>query len=228
MTEEGPRATTGRTLERILVVDDHKTFTDLVRMALDAEPDLTCVGAAHTVAQARSMVEQHPPDVVLMDVNLKAEDGLDLASEIMASHPELRVVVLTAHADRQVMSRAARAGACALLPKDGSLPELLESLRAARSGEFRVQPALLHDIVVEGRTSEPATTPAVQLTPREGRVLELLAQGVDVRTIARELTISVHTCRGYVKAVLAKLGAHSQLEAVAAARAQGLLHEDRA
>ena len=65
------------------------------------------------------------------------------------------------------------------------------------------------------------------LTPRERRVLELLAQGRDVRGIARELAISVHTCRGYVKALLSKLGAHSQLEAVAAARAQGLLDDLR-
>lgn len=211
----------------VLVVDDHQTFTDLVRMALDAEPDLECVGTAHTVAVARVLAARHRPDVVLMDVNLKSDDGLDLTAELLAARPELRVVVLTAHGDKRVMKRAAVAGACALLPKDGSLPELLASLRGARAGEFRVHPALLHALVVEDPDPGPLAGTGPSLTPRERRVLELLAQGRDVRGIARELAISVHTCRGYVKALLSKLGAHSQLEAVAAARAQGLLDDHR-
>ena len=110
---------------RVLVVDDHRTFTDLVVLALAAEPDLDCVGAAHDADSARAMVQQHAPDVILMDVNLGAQDGLDLTAELVAAHPGLRVVVLTAHGDAAVMRRAATAGACALLPKDGSLPELL-------------------------------------------------------------------------------------------------------
>jgi DNA-binding NarL/FixJ family response regulator len=227
MGGEVGRAVEERSRVRVLVVDDHQTFTDLVRMALDAEPDLECIGTAHTVAVARTMTDRHRPDVVLMDVNLKAEDGLELAAELVTARPELRVVVLTAHGDRHVMRRAATAGACALLPKDGSLPELLDSLRSARLGEFRVHPALLHDLVVASHEPEPVTVPGPALTPRERRVLELLSLGRDVRTIARDLNISVHTCRGYVKALLAKFGAHSQLEAVATARAQGLLDEQR-
>ncbi|WP_457205052.1 response regulator [Nocardioides sp. P5_C9_2] len=227
MTGGLTRAPHDRGPDTVLVVDDHRTFTDLVRMALDAEPDLECIGAAHDSARARALELQHRPDVVLMDVNLKAEDGLDLAREMLAARPELRVVVLTAHGDRQVMRRAATAGACALMPKDGSLPDLLQSVRAARPGKFFVHPALLHELVVEDHRSMPVVSPVPDLTPRERRVLDLLAQGRDVRAIAGDLEISVHTCRGYVKALLAKLGAHSQLEAVAVARTQGLIGDGR-
>ncbi len=163
--------------DKVLVVDDHKTFTDLVMMALDVQPDFECVGAAHTACAAQALADQHQPDVVLMDVNLKAENGLDLAAQLLAERPELRVVVLTAHGDRRVMRRAALVGACALLPKDGSLPELLEALRAARPGAFLVHPALLHDLVVEDRAPESGDRILPGLTPREQLVLRPARRG---------------------------------------------------
>jgi len=208
---------------RVLVVDDHKTFTDLVVMALAGEADLVCVGAAHHASAARTMTSELDPDVVLMDVNLKTDNGLDLTEELLAARPELRVVVLTAHSDVEVMRRAARIGACALLPKDGSLPELLDALRYSRPGGFRVHPTLLHALITEDAGGLKSSAPAPSLTAQEQRVLELLAEGRDVRGISRELDISVHTCRGYVKSLLSKLDAHSQLEAVVVARTHGLV-----
>ncbi|WP_052110121.1 response regulator transcription factor [Knoellia sinensis] len=204
------------------MVDDHRTFTDLVCLALGGEHDLVCAGSAHTSAEARRLVALEAPDVVLMDVDLGGENGLDLTEELTASHPGLLVVVLTANADASVMRRAAVVGACALLPKDGSLPDLLGGLRHATRGSFYVHPRLLRTLMAE---QDPArrTSPVPSLTARETHVLRLLAEGRHVSDIARELGISVHTCRGYVKALLAKLGAHSQLEAVVAAGAFGLL-----
>ena len=223
MQQSAPLSPEGAAPARVLLVDDHKTFTDLVQVALAGEPDLMCVGAAHHAAAARTMTAQLDPDVVLMDVNLKVDDGLDLTVELLAARPGLRVIVLTAHSDVQVMRRAAKIGACALLPKDGSLPELLDALRHARPGGFRVHPALLHDLITEDLAGQSEDGQPPQLTAREQRVLELLAEGRDVRSIARQLDISVHTCRGYVKALLSKLDAHSQLEAVVVARTQGLV-----
>ena len=208
---------------RVLVVDDHRTFTDLVVMALAGEPDLVCVGAAHHAPAARTMTSELDPDVILMDVDLKTDNGLDLTEELLAGRPELRVVVLTAHSDAEMMRRAARIGACALLPKDGSLPELLDALRSSRPGGFRVHPTLLHALITEDQDGSRDRAPTPSLTAQETRVLELLAEGRDVRGISRELEISVHTCRGYVKSLLAKLDAHSQLEAVVVARTHGLL-----
>jgi chemotaxis response regulator CheB len=83
---------------RVLVVDDHCTFAELVVVALALEQDLDCVGAAHDADSARRMTRELSPDVILMDVNLGDQDGLDLTAELVKEHPELRVVVLTAHA----------------------------------------------------------------------------------------------------------------------------------
>ncbi|WP_030483260.1 response regulator [Nocardioides aequoreus] len=218
-----PAARRGEPL-RVVVVDDHRTFSDLVRLALDHEPDLACVATARDAAEARARVLETRPDVVLMDVDLGPEDGLRLTEELRVQIPSLRVVVLTAHCDASVMRRTAAAGACALLPKGEPLPDLLRALRHARLGELYVHPGLLPALVAEGSPSRHHhQAPLPALTPRETHVLQLLADGRSVTEIARLLGISVHTCRGYVKTLLAKLGAHSQLEAVAVAGRLGIL-----
>jgi DNA-binding NarL/FixJ family response regulator len=212
---------------RVLVVDDHRTFTDLVRMALDAESDLECVGTALNADVAREMVVAHQPDVVLLDVNLGADDGLELAPDLIELRPGVRLVVLTAHGTPAVVRRAIAAGACAVLPKDGSLPELLAGLRHADHSSLQVHPSLVLGLMdqseEEVRPEPHDTAQQSPLTRRELSVLELLARGRDVKGIAKELHISVHTCRGHVKNLLMKLDAHSQLEAVVIAGMRGLV-----
>jgi DNA-binding NarL/FixJ family response regulator len=205
----------------VLVVDDHQTFAELLALALQAEPSLTYVGHAGTSAEAMRLVGEVSPDVVLMDVQLPDVDGLTTTERLRARYPDLRVVVLTAHAEASLLTRAAHVGACGFLPKDGALRDVLQALRTAQRGGM-VVPAHLLAGVLRGEADDNG--PAVSaLTGREREVLRLMGRGADVRTIARELSISVHTCRGYVKSILAKLGAHSQLEAVMAAIRLGLL-----
>ena len=217
-------------IARVLLVDDHRTFTDLLALALRGEADLEFVGAAHRAAEAEALVGKLRPDVVVMDVNIGPDDGIELTARLTAAHPGLCVVVLTAHADTVLMQRAVQAGACGLMPKDGSLPEMLNGLRSARPGGLVVHPTLLRTLVTApggGDGSALAPGAVVALTRREEEVLRMLADGKDARTIARALDISLHTCRGYVKTLLMKLDAHSQLEAVAIAGRQGLLDDHR-
>ncbi len=228
----GSEGALGAKVTKVMIVDDHRTFTDLVVLALEDVADLACVGAAHDGPQALRLAAATRPDVVIMDVELRDEDGLDLAAEMVRARPELRIVVLTAHSeDVRLVRRAAASGACALLPKDGSLPELLHHLRNARPGGLVVQTAMLQSMVARGAASAVAPdtghVPFPALTGREKLVLELLASGHDVRRIAKDLHISIHTCRGYVKSLLAKLGAHSQLEAVVIATTHGLVDGPR-
>jgi DNA-binding NarL/FixJ family response regulator len=214
------RPTVDTTTVSVVVVDDHTIFSDLLAMALEAEPDFTCVGTASSVATSLAMVEELTPDLVLMDVHLGDGDGIAATAELTQLYPELRVVVLTAHSDTALMQRAADAGACCLLPKDGSLPDMLQALRSARRGGLVVHPQLLKALVM---SRPPATSHLPPLTRRERDVLRMLADGSDTRAIARGLAISVSTCRGYVKNLLLKLDAHSQLEAVVIATNIGLV-----
>jgi DNA-binding NarL/FixJ family response regulator len=215
-SEEGRSAT-------VLVVDDHVVFAQLVERALSHEPDLTCVGIAPSLAEARRLCASQRPDVVIMDVRLQDGDGVDGAAELVGAYPDLRVVVLSAFIDSRLMQRAARAGATALQAKDGELDDLLDAIRYAEPGSLAVHPRLLHQLV---NADQPAAPPTPVLTQREHEVLRMLAAGHDLGVISRELSISINTCRGHVKSVLAKLGAHSQLQAVVIAMRAGLIGAD--
>ncbi len=212
---------------RVVVVDDHRTVAELLSAALDREPDLQVVGVAGDADEAVRVVGDTLPDVVVMDVQLPGADGFEATRRLLAALPETRVVMLTAHTDADVVVRAAAAGACAFLPKDGSLSRLLTAVRRARVGAFEFHPPTpsadgepVRSVVVgqDGQVIAP-------LTPREREVLALMGEGLDVRTIAATLRITEHTCRGYVKALMAKLGARTQLQAVVTAWRAGLLRQ---
>jgi DNA-binding NarL/FixJ family response regulator len=208
----------------VLVVDDHRTVSDLLLLAISAQPDLRCVATAASADEAEALTDRLAPDVVVMDVQLSGSDGqrdgVEVLARLMDRHPRLRGIILTAHTDRRLMERAAAAGACCLLAKDGSLPELLHAVRTAQRGTFVVSPKLLRTLVVKP-AGDPRRVP--HLTIREQQVLAMLVQGTDTQDIAATLGITVHTCRGYIKNVLTKLGAHSQRQAVSIAVRDGLV-----
>ena len=205
-----------------MVVDDHTMFAELMSSAVRDEPGLEVIGQAPSAATGLAMVEDLEPDVVLMDVHLGDGDGIDATATLTEHHPALLVVILTAHADPVMMRRAATARACALLAKDGNLESLFRVLRSAERGSFVIDPELVR------RLDHAPVVPRQRtvLTPREQEVLRLLATGLDTRLLAREAGISVHTARDHVKSILAKLDAHTQLEAVAKAMRQGLIDLD--
>ncbi len=207
-------------MARVMVVDDHRFVAELLADAVHAVPGFEAVGCAESVSECLDLVEKLSPDVVIMDVRLGDGDGIAATAELTARYSEMRVVILTAYIDQELLRRAAAANACALLPKDGDLSSVLEVLRTAKRGSFTLHPKLLHRLV--GHNSDPGQGPS-PLTPRELDVLRLLSSGLGATLIAREMGISVHTCRGHVKSILAKLDAHSQLEAVAKAVRHGLI-----
>ena len=218
---EGSQVPTSAERMRVLVVDDHQTFAELLSRALDAESDLECVGHAQDSSEALAAVARLHPDVVLMDVHLPDRDGIRTTAELVRRHPDLKILILTAHASLADIERAATSGACGFLAKDGSLADVLHGLRTARRGSLILPDGLLSRLSAVGERH--TTMRQWHLTPRELEVLRLLGLGRDPRSIAKELGVSLHTCRGYVKAVLAKLGVHSQLEAVVLGTRTGLL-----
>lgn len=206
-------------LLKVLVVDDHIVFAQLIDRALAHEDDLICVGIAPSLAKARAMCDAVHPDVVLMDVQLPDGDGVDAGAKLVCDYPEMRIVVLSAFIDGSLLHRASRAGVTALQAKDGDLDDLLHAIRSSEPGSLAVNPKLLHQLVRESGRAAPGP----DLTQREREVLRMLADGSDLTVIAKEMSISVHTCRGHVKNVLAKLGVHSQLQAVVVAMRYGLI-----
>lgn len=210
---------------RVVVVDDHRAFSETLAMAIDHQDDLYCVSLATTMEEAIAAVDEHAPDVVLADIRLPDGDGIEATKRIKAISPETQVIVLTAHADLELMTQAAAAGASAFISKERSLSEILQSIRSASGGSLSIDRSTLMAILnrVANARAGDQQHPMDRLTQREFEVLALMGQGLDPRTIAKRLNISIHTARGYVKNILAKLSVHSQLEAVVVAARRGLL-----
>jgi DNA-binding NarL/FixJ family response regulator len=205
---------------RVLVVDDHRTFAELLSGALQAA-GMDVLGTAHCAAEAVAMVEDLQPDVVVMDIEMPREDGLSGTRRLREVAPATVVVVVSAHRDPEWVVRATQAGASAFIPKDGSLAEMLDIISRARAGQMLVAPSTFSAAPTAG--TRPAPVHAIRLTRREQEVLDCLGRGMQAKAIARVLGITLETCRGSVKSLHAKLGARSQLDAVVKAQQLGLL-----
>jgi DNA-binding NarL/FixJ family response regulator len=206
----------------VLVIDDHRTFAELMALALGAEPDLRCVGVAHTVEDGVRRFRELRPDLVVLDFRFPESDktGMDATRTILAIDPTARVVMLTGHPEPRMLRDAANAGVYSLLPKDGALTDLLAVLRGPRQTGFVVHPAMVRSLL-GAEEVQPDGLP--HLTNREQEVLDMLLIGLDARAIANQLGISLNTSRAHLKSLLAKFHAHSQLELVAMARRRGLV-----
>jgi DNA-binding NarL/FixJ family response regulator len=210
----------------VLVVDDQRAFADAVGLAVDSQRRLRCMGAVGSAEEALERVRDACPDVVLLDLRLPGMGGLEAIPRLKERCPATRVLVLTVDTSRHTILAAAAAGADGFLPKDAPFGTILGAVRATDS--VFVAEEVLKQIVQLERESTPDVESAdagAALTEREREVLRYLAKGVPVKQIARHLQISVYTCRGHVRAILHKLGAHSQLAAVVAAAQRGLLRD---
>lgn len=216
---------------RVLVVEDERAFAGALEVAIDVQPDMTCVGAVSTVDEAVQLATAHRPEVVLMDIHLPGVNGVEGTRRIKAQHVDTRVLILTADAAPDLFTEAAAAGAAGFLAKDTAFPQILAAIRAPAEEKMLVEGATLTALL---RGLEPGSGPDpgsatnwAGLTTRELEVLELMGDGLDPRSIADRLVVSVHTARGHVKNVMMKVGAHSQLEAVVVATRTGLLPSRR-
>lgn len=209
---------------RVVVVDDQRSFAESMAVVVDSQPDMCCVAVARNHEEGVRAAREHEPDVILMDVGLPGVDGVETTAHVMREYPGTQVVVLTGRPDVTVLARAAAAGATAFLLKDSSVEEVLDAIRTTSSTRVQVDSDALTAILDQDDRQRP---PGLEeLTQRELEVLGELGRGHQPKQIARILGIAVPTCRGYIKTLFQKLGAHSALEAVVLAHRYGLLQPD--
>jgi two-component system response regulator NreC len=211
---------------RILVIDEHAVVRASLSALLNLRPDLQVVGELGSLGEALHMMHVLQPDVVLIEIC--ACDGVDLTGihRLRRLELELRVLVLTASGDPDLVREALRAGADGYFPKSASGVELVKAIRAVDRGELYLHPSLTRDLL--GRVQTPAPQPRglnEALTPREIDVLRLIARGCTNREAAEYLTLSVRTVEGYRANLMDKLGMHSRAELVSYAVEHRLLQD---
>ncbi|KIF74572.1 transcriptional regulator [Streptomyces sp. 150FB] len=205
----------------ILLVEDHDMVAEAIRLALDRTDDLEVVGRSLSVKDALADAARLRPAVMVLDRRLPDGDGITAIPALRAAAPGTRVLVLTGEATPAVAADVAEAGGSGLILKVGNLGELQDGVRLVAAGEVAYSKGLLSGALdrLTGRTVDLGAT----LTPRERETLGLLGDGLGTAEISRRLGVALNTARNHVQRVLEKLGARSQLEAVAVARRAGLL-----
>ena len=200
---------------RVLSADDHPVVRSGIAAMIANEPDIEIVAEARDGAEAVALFETHAPDVVLMDLRMPTMDGVSAIRAIRAMDPDARVVALTTFDGDTDIHRALSAGACAYLLKDALVVELVGAIRSAAEGRRLIPPA------IASRLAE--FTPRVELTAREQEVLQLVADGLRNKEIARVIGRSNETVKDHLQSILQKLGARDRTQAVTLALQRGII-----
>jgi len=209
---------------RILIVDDHKAFRDGLRAMLLAAPDVEVVGEAEDGAQAVELALTSQPDIVLMDLQMPAMNGVDATRRIVYTSPHIGVIMLTMFEDDDSVFSAMRAGARGYLLKGALKAEVLHAVRGVAAGEAIFGSGLARRMMNYFAAAKPAD-PAdslPELTEREVEILQLLTQHLTNQEIADRLAISLKTARNHVSNILSKLQVADRAAAIVRAREAGM------
>jgi DNA-binding NarL/FixJ family response regulator len=209
----------------VVIADDQRMLRAGLRMVIETEPDMNVVGEASDGVEAVAVARRLRPDVVLMDIAMPRQDGLDATRALLAAPDPPRIIVLTTFDTDENLYRALQAGASGFLLKVSSPEHLITAIRVVAAGEALLDPAVTTRVIAAfaGRPG-PAPPPELgELTPREAGVLRLMARGMSNGEIAAELTVGEATVKTHVARVLMKLGLRDRVQAVVYAYESGLV-----
>lgn len=216
---------------RVFLVDDHATLREPLAFLIEREPDMTVVGQAGSLAEARrAIADGLAADIALVDLRLPDGDGTDLVAEFRAADPSRLVLVVTASEDLEDHARAVEAGAAGVLLKALPIGELIGAVRRLGAGESVLPPDRLIELLRRAAARRDRDREADLLlrglTPREQEVLRALADGLSDKEIAARLHVAGKTVRVHMANILAKLGLESRLQALVFAVRHGAVEID--
>jgi DNA-binding NarL/FixJ family response regulator len=206
---------------RLLLADDHTMVRQSMRRSME-EAGFDVVGEASDGEEAVRMAAEHAPDVILMDVSMPVLDGVEATRQVRSQAGAPQVVMLTMHADADVVRKALKAGAVGYLTKDCSIDEVVEAVRLAADGDGGVSPELASALLREAE--RPAADAGV--SAREVEVLQLIAEGAAPPEVAERLFISVKTVKNHLSSIYEKLDARDRTQAVLKGLRLGIIRLD--
>jgi DNA-binding NarL/FixJ family response regulator len=211
---------------KVLIVDDHPTVREGLVWRISRQPDLIVCGEAPDVAEALRLVEATAPDVVVIDISLKAGSGIDLVKRLKARDSSIRMLVWSMHPDSMYAERALRAGALGYINKENTTGRILDAIRSVRDGEIYLSEEttrrLLHRTVGQRGRSRLALE---SLSDRELEVYKRIGEGRATGEIAAELHLSIHTVDTYRRRIRLKLDLRNGSELVHAATHSALVDQ---
>lgn len=206
---------------RVLLADDHAVVRAGIRQFLEHAADLQVVAEAGDGLQAQTLIEQHLPDVAVLDIQMPGASGIEVARWTRRLHPHVGVLVLTAYDEDPYVLAVLQAGAHGYVLKTAAPADIIQAVRDVRDGKSVLDPSIMSTAVQAGRQE-----PLEALSERELEVLRLAARGYTNKAIAVQLTISDRTVQGHLARVFDKLQAAGRTEAVMRAVGLGLLPPD--
>jgi DNA-binding NarL/FixJ family response regulator len=213
---------------RILIVDDHALFREALSLLMENFPELTVIGQASNRAEALEAARAQP-DIILLDLDLGAESGLDLLPELLAVARQSRILILTGMIDTELHHRAVRLGAMGLVLKSEVSGTLIKAIIKVQDGEVWLHRSMVASILSElslpqqNREPDPVARRIASLTEREREVIKLIGEGLKNKQIGERLFISETTVRHYLTSIFGKLQVTDRLELIIYANKHGLV-----
>lgn len=209
---------------RVVLVDDHDLLRRGIRTMLETE-NIEVVGEAADGTAVLELVGDLAPDVVLIDVVMPNQDGIETTRDIKDSYPNVGVVVLSGHDEQQFIFDALKAGASGYLLKTADLDEVVSTVRSVAAGRAKIDPAVAARVLDEFQNYQKAEVSEVfqPLTPREREILSLMSEGLPNKTIAARLSISERTVTTHVANIYSKLQVNNRVSAIQEAMRRRIL-----
>jgi DNA-binding NarL/FixJ family response regulator len=219
---------------RVILADDHALVRAGFHALLTSLEGVEVVAEASDGRQALQLVEANRPDLVLMDISMPELNGLDAVEKITRDYPQVRVIILSMHANEEYVLHALQAGAAGYLLKDAGIAELELAVRSVARGETYLSPPVSRSVIDDylrrlGSTVEPGGPPPgpeAKLTPRQREVLQLIAEGRTTQEIAKRLNVGVKTVETHRAQLMERLDIHDVAGLVRYAIRIGLVTPD--
>ena len=215
----------------VIIIEDFKLTRVGLRCALNSNEDINVVAESDNALDGLKLIEQHSPDVVLMDLGLAGMNGIEATMKVREMNPEIKVIALTSHDREEEVISALSAGAMAYCLKDIDPSKLADVIRDVKNGVCWLDPVIARKVldafpkqetlgILHDKNSEEGRVP---LTEREFEVLKHLVEGKSNTEIAKELIVSVHTAKAHVCSILQKMCVNDRVQAAVKAVKEGLV-----
>jgi len=211
----------------ILLVDDHAVIRTALKLVIQNCPGLRMIGEAANRDEALSIISREPPDIILLDLDLGGENGLDLIPELTGGNGHSKIIVLTGLRDPEAHHRAVKLGAMGVVQKENAVDVLLKAIERVSAGEAWLDPSLMARVLSEvsparNKKVDPEAAKIAALSNREREVLTLISEGLKNKEIAGRLFISEWTVRHHITSIFSKLDVSDRVDLILYSYRHGL------